>query len=137
MNAVRPRSVAGWAVLVGLLWLLGGRVGLLVGLAIVAYDLIRAPAPRELLLGSVLLFALVPFVVLLRGLPTTATLTPEFVSRNLAAHYLAGTALALLVLGILRDVRNEIHNEIHSEPREAHDRGDADPAQAPYHGDQG
>jgi hypothetical protein len=108
MNPVRWRSVAGWAVLVGLLWLLGGSMGLLIGLAIVAYDLVRAPQPRELLLGAVLLFALVPLVVLVHGLPTGATLTPEWVSRNLVAHYLAGSGLALLLLGTLRDVRREI-----------------------------
>jgi len=132
MNPVRPRSVAGWAVLVGLLWALGGRVGLLIGLAFVAYDLVRAPAPRELLVGSVMLFALVPIVVLLHGLPTMATLTPEFVTRNLVAHYLAGTALALLVVGILREVRGELRDG----PYEARDRNDAAQAQVPERSDQ-
>ncbi len=132
MNSVRPRSVAGWAVLVGLLWVLGGRVGLLIGLAIVAYDLVRAPAPRELLLGSVVLFALVPIIALLHGLPTRATLTPEFVTRNLVGHYLAGTALALLVLGILRDVRGEVRREL----REANHPNSMGDAQASSQSDQ-
>lgn len=110
-SSVRAGSVAGWVVLVALLWVLGGSIGLLTGLAIVAYDLVRAPEPRELLLGSVALFALVPLVILVHGLPTRATLTPEFVTRNLLAHYLAGAGLALLVLGTLRDVRGQVRRE--------------------------
>ena len=91
--------------LVALLWLLGGRVGLLVGLALAVYDAVRSPSPRELLLGSVVLLAAVPLAVLVRGLPTRATLGPDVAAGNPAAHVLAGTGLALLVLGVLRDVR--------------------------------
>lgn len=90
---------------VALLWLLGGRVGLVVGAAVAVYDAVRSPPPRELLLGSLLLLAAVPLAVLVRGLPTRATLGPDLAAGNLAAHYLAGTALALLVLGVLREVR--------------------------------
>ena len=96
---------AGRLLLVVLLWLLGGRVGLLVGAAIAVGDAVRSPAPRELLWGSLALFAAVPLAVLVRGLPTTATLGPDLVAGNPAAHLLAGTALALLVLGVLREVR--------------------------------
>ena len=91
--------------LVALLWLLGGRAGLLAGLALVVYDAVRSPSPRELLAGSVLLLAAVPVAVLVRGLPTRATLGPDLAAGNPAAHVLAGTGLALLVLGVLRDVR--------------------------------
>ena len=91
--------------LVGLLGLLGGRVGLVVGLALVVYDAVRSPSPRELLVGSVLLLAAVPLAVLARGLPTRATLGPDVAAGNPVAHVLAGTGLALLVLGVLRDVR--------------------------------
>jgi hypothetical protein len=96
---------AGRLLLVVLLWLLGGRVGLLVGAAIAVGDAVRSPAPRELLWGSLALFAAVPLAVLGRGLPTTATLGPDLAAGNLVAHLLAGTALALLVLGVLREVR--------------------------------
>ena len=96
---------AGRLLLVVLLWLLGGRVGLLVGAAIAVGDAVRSPAPRELLWGSLALFAAVPLAVLVRGLPTTATLGPDLAAGNPAAHLLAGTALALLVLGVLREVR--------------------------------
>ncbi|HEY6591354.1 MAG TPA: hypothetical protein VI751_10045 [Actinomycetota bacterium] len=91
--------------LVALLWLLGGRVGLLAGLALVVYDAVRSPSPRELLVGSVVLLAAVPLAVLVRGLPTRATLGPDVAAGNLVAHVLAGLGLALLVLGVLRDVR--------------------------------
>jgi hypothetical protein len=91
--------------LVALLWLLGGRAGLLVGLALVVYDAVRSPSPRELLVGSVVLLAAVPLAVLVRGLPTRATLGPDVAAGNLVAHVLAGLGLALLVLGVLRDVR--------------------------------
>jgi hypothetical protein len=91
--------------LVALLWLLGGRAGLLVGLALVVYDAVRSPSPRELLAGSVVLLAAVPLAVLVRGLPTRATLGPDVAAGNPAAHVLAGAGLALLVLGVLRDVR--------------------------------
>ena len=91
--------------LVALLGLLGGRVGLVVGLALVVYDAVRSPSPRELLLGSVVLLAAVPLAVLARGLPTRATLGPDVAAGNPVAHVLAGTGLVLLVLGVLRDVR--------------------------------
>jgi hypothetical protein len=91
--------------LVAPLWLLGGRAGLLVGLALVVYDAVRSPSPRELLVGSVVLLAAVPLAVLVRGLPTRATLGPDVAAGNLVAHVLAGLGLALLVLGALRDVR--------------------------------
>jgi hypothetical protein len=91
--------------LVAVLGLLGGRAGLLVGLALAAYDAVRSPSPRELLVGSVVLLAAVPLAVLARGLPTRATLGPDVAAGNPAAHVLAGAGLALLVLGVLRDVR--------------------------------
>ncbi|HEV8423804.1 MAG TPA: hypothetical protein VGS14_01245 [Actinomycetes bacterium] len=96
---------AGRLLLVVLLWLLGGRVGLLVGAVIAVGDAVRSPAPRELLWGSLALFAAVPLAMLVRGLPTRATLGPDLAAGNPAAHLLAGTALALLVLGVLREVR--------------------------------
>jgi hypothetical protein len=93
------------ALLVGALWLLGGGIGLVAGVAFVVYDLVSRPAPRDLLVIAVLLLGLVPLVVLARGLPAAAAVGPGFVEGNLVAHYLAGAGLALLVIGILRDVR--------------------------------
>ena len=93
------------ALLVGVLWLLGGGVGLVAGAAFVVYDLVSRPAPRDLLVIAVLLLGLVPLVVLARGLPAVEAVGPGFVEGNLVAHYLAGAGLALLVVGVLRDVR--------------------------------
>jgi len=76
--------------LVALLGLLGGRMGLVVGLALVVYDAVRSPSPRELLGGSVVLLAAVPLAVLARGLPTRATLGPDVAAGNPVAHVLAG-----------------------------------------------
>jgi predicted Na+-dependent transporter len=107
-----PRGAwAGRTLLVVLLWMLGGGVGLLVGVAIAGYDAVRSPRPRELLWGSLALFTLTPLAVLARGLPTRATLGPEIALGNRAAHYLAGAALALLVLGVLREVLEGVRAE--------------------------
>ena len=101
------RAVAERALLVGVLWLLGGGVGLIVGTAFVVYDLVSRPTPRDLLVIAVLLLGLVPLVVLARGLPAAGAVGPGFVEGNLVAHYLAGAGLALLVVGVLRDVHRE------------------------------
>jgi hypothetical protein len=103
---VSTRAVLERALLVGVLWLLGGGVGLVAGAAFVVYDLVSRPAPRDLLVLAVLLLGLVPLVVLARGLPAAAAIGPGFVEGNLVAHYLAGAGLALLVIGVLRDVRS-------------------------------
>ena len=96
-----PGRWLGLAAMVALLWFLGGRAGLVLGLVIAVIDLVRPLAPRLLLLGALLLLLAVPLVLLARGLPTRATLSPEFVSGSLVPHLLAGSALALLVLGVL------------------------------------
>jgi hypothetical protein len=103
---VTARAVLGRALLVGVLWLLGGGVGLVAGAAFVVYDLVSRPAPRDLVVIAVLLLGLVPLVVLARGLPAAPAVGPGFVEGNLVAHYLAGAGLALLVVGVLRDVRD-------------------------------
>ena len=101
------RAVAERALLVGVLWLLGGGAGLVAGAVFVVYDLVSRPAPRDLLVLAVLLLGLVPLVVLARGLPAAEAVGPGFVAGNLVAHYLAAAGLALLVVGVLRDVRGE------------------------------
>jgi hypothetical protein len=103
--AMSARAVLGRVLLVGVLWLLGGGIGLVAGAAFVVYDLVSRPAPRDLLVIAVLLLGLVPLVVLARGLPAADAVGPGFVEGNLVAHYLAGAGLALLVVGVLREVR--------------------------------
>ena len=99
------RTVLERALLVGVLWLLGGGIGLVAGAAFVVYDLVSRPTPRDLLVIAVLLLGLVPLVVLARGLPSADAVGPGFVEGNLVAHYRAGAGLALLVIGVLREVR--------------------------------
>ena len=41
------RAAVEWLLLVGVLWFLGGTVGLVVGAAFVVYDLISRAAPPE------------------------------------------------------------------------------------------
>ncbi len=96
-----------WALLVAALWLLGGAVGLVVAAAFVVYDLVREPAPRDLQVIAILLLGLVPLVVVARGLPAAAAIGTDFVQGNLVAHHLARAGLALLVVGVLREVRAE------------------------------
>jgi hypothetical protein len=105
---VKGRPLVEWALLVAALWLFGGAVGLVVGAAFVVYDLVRQPAPRDLQVIAILLLGLVPLVVLARGLPAAAAIGTDFVQGNLVAHHLAGAGLALLVVGVLREVRAEV-----------------------------
>jgi len=100
-----PRTVGGWVALAAVLTLLGGRAGLLLAAAVVVWDLLLGPAPRTLLLASLLAFVALPVTVLARGLPSRATLSPDFAAGSLLPHLLAGSGLALLVLGVLREVR--------------------------------
>jgi len=91
--------------MVVLLWLLGGLAGLLLGVVIVVLELPHPLAPRRLLIAALLLLLALPLVVLARGLPTRATLSADFAAGSLLPHLLAGVAVTLLVLGVLRDVR--------------------------------
>lgn len=104
---MKGRPAVEWALLVAALWLVGGTVGLVVAAAFVVYDLVREPAPRDLQVIAILLLGLVPLVVLARGLPAAAAIGTDFVQGNLVAHHLAGAGLALLVVGVLREVRAE------------------------------
>jgi hypothetical protein len=119
----RLRAAAGrWlprAAMVLLLWLLGGLAGLLLGVVIVVLELRRPLAPRRLLLSALLLLLALPLVVLARGLPTRATLSPDFAAASLLPHLLAGAALTLLVLGVLRDVRANLPPEPPEPPEPA------------------
>jgi len=100
----RSWTLIRWFLLVLVLTFLGGGVGLAVGVAIGAVMFVGGATQRVLLVSSVVLFALVPLVVLVHGLPPAFFLTPDFVRKDLPAHYVAGAALVLLILGIVRSV---------------------------------
>jgi hypothetical protein len=103
-NGASRRSLPGWVLLALLLGLVGGGVGLLVAAAIGLVTAFLAPRPRVFLRWAVALLVVVPLTVLVRKLPPAFFVSPDFVHRNLLAHYLAGTALVLLIVGILREV---------------------------------
>jgi hypothetical protein len=103
-----PRTIARWVGLTAVLVFLGGRAGLVLAVAMVLWDLLYAPAPRTLMLAALAGFLAVPVAVLVRGLPTAATLSPDFAAGSRLPHLLAGASLALLVLGVLRDVRASV-----------------------------
>jgi hypothetical protein len=48
--------------------------------------------------------------------PAAAFIGPDFVEGNLVAHHLAGAGLALLVVGVLREVRAETASGDRDEP---------------------
>jgi len=101
---VRPGQIARWILLTAVLWFLGGGVGLVIAVAIATYVALGGGTPRRLLAAATILLAIVPVEMILRGLPTPAEVSSQVVGGNLLAHYVAGTALVLLVMGILRDV---------------------------------
>jgi arabinofuranan 3-O-arabinosyltransferase len=108
--------VAGWTTTCAALWLAGGVRGLLLGAALVGWDVIGRPTPRHLLAAAVALLSLVPLAVLLGGLPVAGTIGPELVARDQVAHVLAGAGLALLVIGVLRAVREDGRGDVHGTP---------------------
>jgi hypothetical protein len=94
-------------VLVAALWLVLGGEGLVVGAGVVAADLLAGPRPRLLLATAAVLVALVPLAVLAAGLPQASAIGPGFVLDHRLADVLAGAAVALLVVGAVRDVRRD------------------------------
>jgi hypothetical protein len=100
----RAGRLAGGALLPAALWLVLGVGGLAVGLAIVAADLLWAPAPRRLLAAAAALVAALPPVVLVAGLPDSAGIGPQLAAAHRWTDLLVGAALALLVLATVRDL---------------------------------
>jgi H+/Cl- antiporter ClcA len=85
------------------LWFVLGVEGLVVGLCVVVADLVWPP--RRLLAAAAVLVAALPLVVLASGLPDPAGIGPHFALGHPPADLLVSTALALLVVGTIRDVR--------------------------------
>jgi hypothetical protein len=103
-NEQRSRTLR-WVGLAALLGFVGGWGGLLLAIVIGSIDAWLSPRPRALIAAAVATTAAIPLVIVAHGLPPAFFVSPRFVSRNMAAHYLAGTAIVLLVLGIVRDTR--------------------------------
>ena len=91
------RSIASWVLLMGVLGALDGWVGLGLGVAIAAVLVAGFPG-RALAIAGVGAWLSVPVIVLVHGLPSHATFSPEFATHNLLAAHVAFSGLALLVV---------------------------------------
>jgi arabinofuranan 3-O-arabinosyltransferase len=121
----RHRRLWGPLLLVCGLWFFGGVPGLTLAVGIVvAGRFSRAVrsrrGPRALLLVPGLLLVAVPMLLLIGGLPSAAGVDSGFVRGNVATHYLAGAALAMLVVFVLTDARRSLDSgpaeDGHGEP---------------------
>jgi hypothetical protein len=99
--------LARWAVLLVACGLVGGWWLAAAAAALAAWHLVAAPPPRHVLLAAVLLLAAVPIVWVLGNAGRLSTVSPELVTGNPWPHRAAGTALLLLLVGVVRDVRTE------------------------------
>jgi hypothetical protein len=87
------------------LWFLLGVIGLVVALGIAAADLMGAP-PRGAVAAAVILLTLVPVAVLVAGLPAPELISIGFARNHRLADSLAKAGVALLAVGVLREVRS-------------------------------
>ena len=79
-----------------------GPVGATVALAI-GIALAFGQPPRRLILAGAAFLASVPVVVIIRGLPSPATVSPLFVLDNNVANHLTFAGLAMMVTGLVID----------------------------------
>ena len=105
-----PPSIWRWALLTLVLTFVGGAYGFVLA-AVLGIATILAPTPRGYLRLAAGLLALVPVLLIARGLPPAFFVSPRFVEHNMLAHYLAGTALVVLILGVLRETRWQVRRE--------------------------
>jgi hypothetical protein len=95
-------SIAAWFAFVVLAFFFAGPAGAATALILAVWVIVESPSPRALIGVSIVLLLLVPIEVLTRGLPSRLFVSPDFVRKNLLAHYLAGAGLLFLVVGIFR-----------------------------------
>ena len=98
------RRALAWVLLAAALTCFDGFVGLAVALVVGAVLMARLPS-RNLILAGAVLLALVPVAVLTRGLSSSSNLSSNFALNNQVANHLAFAGLALVVVGIVLDVR--------------------------------
>jgi hypothetical protein len=106
---VRPSlpSIALWLGLALVGFALDGPVGAAIGVGVVAVILARAP--RRLIGGAgVLALALVPIVIFLRGVPSTADVSVVFVTGSLWPHHLTFAGLALVGTYVVMDLHDHL-----------------------------
>ena len=96
-------SLVRWAALVGCAWLAGGVHLVPVAVVLAAWHLWRAPEPRRLIRLGVLLLVLCPLAFMVGNLPRWGQISPDLVLQNEAPHWLAASALLLLLVGVWRD----------------------------------
>lgn len=97
-------SPLAWAALPPVLWLVLGRTGALLGLALGIWHVVRAPRPTTLQLTGLVLLGLVPGAWFLAGVPDATSVSPLLVgSRGLAAD-LAAIGVVFLATGTVRAV---------------------------------
>lgn len=95
-----------WLVAAALAVLLTGWPGVVAVAGALAYVTYRG-RPRELVLLGAGGVGLTALVVVLEGLPSRATLSPQFVADNWLANALAAISLTLATIGILSDLSGD------------------------------
>ncbi|GIU84157.1 MAG: hypothetical protein KatS3mg008_0932 [Acidimicrobiales bacterium] len=98
----RKRKVFGAVAIVGALWFVGAEMGIVVGLAVLVYLAIGL-RPRDLVAIGAVLIATVPAAMILTGLPSTETISLQWVRQQTLASNLAFAGFACLVIGIVLD----------------------------------
>jgi hypothetical protein len=117
------RRLVLWVALTASLWFVLGLTGVVVGAVVAAGDLsaarsdrkngakppaargIRLALPRGWMLpAAVVLLALIPIVLVASGLPTPSLIGPRAANGHRGADRLTQAGVALLVIGVLRDV---------------------------------
>lgn len=104
LTSARPsaRAVLAWAATTAVLGTLDGAAGLVVGVGLAAW-LLAGFRMRGLLLVSAALWAAIPVIHLVDGLPSRGGVAPAFVLRNPLTYHLAFAGAVLLVATSILD----------------------------------
>lgn len=100
----RGPAWAGWVIFALGCGVFAGMPGLVAGVGVALWSVVRPPTPRTLLRLSVLAMALAPVAWVLGNLPRWGEVGPQLVLGNPAPSVLVVLALVLLVVGSWRDV---------------------------------
>jgi hypothetical protein len=100
------RRVAGWLVAVAAVWAVGGAWVGAAWTVVAVWHLVRPPHPRVLTIASAWLFGAVPVLWVAGNAGRLGEVTTALVLANPVPGAVAALALALLVTGVWRDVRD-------------------------------